>query len=251
MRIAMSGTSPSHLPQSTLQVIVVMLASIQKRHAQAAESLAEQCDTLEPQQVVEDLSATLTHVRNLLVKRVHEDVEARFGVDSMLGPMSLTKEERELHHAKVEVETYMIVVCATEMSSSGYVEDQDWCIQWLTDLRLGDDLPAHIPDRIAAYLKRSIENRRLLFSDNLVRCLPEAHKAPLVVFRLFPKAVRLAVAMAFHDSTRAAQLRDEQIALLPAIVDCPQCRGDILDGSDTCRQCGNPLWNLEWLVAAD
>lgn len=228
-----------------------MLASIQKRHAQAAESLSEQCDVSDSQQIVEDLSAMLTHVRSLLAKRVHEDIETRFGVDSMLAPMSLTEEERELHHAKVEIETYMIVVCADEISDSGYVDDQEWCIQWLTHLRLGDDLPAHIPDRIAAYLKRSIEKRRLLFSDILARCLPEAHKAPLVVFRIFPKAVRLAVAMAFHDSTRVAQLRDEQIAFLPAIVDCPQCHGDLLESSDTCRQCGNPLWNLEWLVAAD
>ena len=176
-----------------------MLASIQERHEQATDALLQLDEFSNSHQIVESLSASLTQLRTLLLKRVHDDIEARFGVDSMIAPMTLAEEEREMHHAKVEIEIYMIVVAADEMAGSGYVNDRDWCVDWLTHLRLGDELPEHVSGRFAAYSGRTLEKRRLLFSNMLVRTVPEANKAPLVIFRLFPKIVRLAVATAFRD----------------------------------------------------
>ena len=228
-----------------------MLASIQKRHASAIEQLCQHCDSDKCEEIVENLSASLTQMRNLLVKRVHEDIEARFGVDSMIAPMSLSEEERELHHAKIEIEIYMIVITADEISHSGYIDDKDWTVEWLTRLRLGDDLPDDIAKRIQTYSQRSLQQRRLLFSDLLIRSLPEAQKAPLVIFRLFPKAIRLAVATAFMDPMRATELRNAQTSTLPAIADCPQCHGHPLESGENCQECGNPLWTFRWLNAAD
>lgn len=203
------------------------------------------------EQVVENLAASLNNLRNLLLRRVHEDIEAQYGIDSMLAPMTEEEEERELFQAKVEIEVYSIATAADEMTASNYADDQQWCLDWLTQLRLGDDVPKGVQQRLEGYLKRSLEKRRLLFSDVLVRSLPEAGKAPLVIFRLYPKAVRLAVAVAFNDPLRASECRNEQIAILPSITDCHQCHGRPLDSGDTCSECGSPLWKLRWLLAAD
>ena len=62
---------------------------------------------------------------------------------------------------------------------------------------------------------------------------------------------RLAVAVAFNDPLRAAELRSEQVNLLPAIEDCLHCHGRPLETGDVCSECGNPLWNLDWLLSAD
>jgi len=230
-----------------------MLAQIKQRHSEAAARLAKQTQwaPASAATVVDHLSADLTNLRNLLLRRVHEDVQTEFGLDSMLSPMTASEEERELRNAKVEIEIYSAVVAANEIAAGGYVDDEAWAIDWLMHLRFGDDIPEGLQHRLDGYRKRSRESRRLLFSDLLVRSLPEAHKAPLIIFRLFPRAVRLAVAVTFNDPVRAARWRDEQTAMLPAVGDCLQCHGRPLESGDVCDECGNPLWKLPWLRAAD
>ncbi len=228
-----------------------MITQVKQRHARAAAELSDRGGLENAESIVESLTAGLTNLRNLLIKRVHADIEDRFGIDSMLAPMSEDEEQRELYNAKIETEVYSLVVAANEVCRALGAEDETWFVYWLLRLRLGDDVPRPVHHRLEGYRKRSLSSRRLLFSDVLVRVIPEASKAPLIVFKLYPKSVRLAVAVALNDSLRAAELRGEQAALLPAINDCQQCHGRPLEPGDICPECQNPLWKLHWLLSAD
>jgi hypothetical protein len=85
----------------------------------------------------------------------------------------------------------------------------------------------------------------------LEQALPEASKAPLGIYRMFPRAVRITTAVAFSDMQRAREVRAEQVSYLPIIADCHQCHGLPLDNRETCVQCGNPIWKLKWLSAVE
>jgi len=89
----------------------------------------------------------------------------------------------------------------------------------------------------------------LKFVSVLQRAIPESARAPLVLFRLYPRAVRILAAVAFGDPLRAQELRAEQIGFLPAISDCHECHGRVMDNEDICRCCGNPLWNFAFLLS--
>jgi len=49
----------------------------------------------------------------------------------------------------------------------------------------------------------------------------------------------------------ASDLRRQQVPIQPAIANCRECRGEVLQCAERCRLCGNPLWKYEWLVAVD
>ena len=100
-------------------------------------------------------------------------------------------------------------------------------------------------------MAKTIEERRSAFIDEMARILHESASAPLVLFRLLPPAVQIVTARAFGDRKTADGLRLQQVAYLPSINDCRLCRGQVLDDSEQCPKCGNPLWTYEWLTAPD
>ncbi len=122
---------------------------------------------------------------------------------------------------------------------------------WLLQLRLGNEIPPAVLHRLEGYCKRTSDEQRLMFASIIERTVPEALKVPLVIYRLYPQAVRIVLAISFGDTLRAAELRNSQIALLPAIDDCHDCHGRPLPSGESCPACGNPLWKINWLSAAD
>lgn len=200
-------------------------------------------------QVVADLSAGLTILRNSLYVRLHSEVEKVFGVDSMLMPIS---EMRTKDQTDLETEVYQVAECALAMRKGSYVSGGDeWFPGWLARLRLGPDRAEEQLPRVVQYMTQPTNERRLKFSDVLARVLPESRRAPLVLFRLFPMAVQLLVQVAFDDRAAAEQLRQRQRIYLPAIDDCQACRGQVLAADQQCAKCGNPLWNSSMLMATD
>jgi hypothetical protein len=170
--------------------------------------------------------------------------------DSMLLPVSKLKAQQQ---ASEEIEAFMIAESTVMVRRCSLVKDAEaWYPGWLTAMRfeawnpLGD-----VPQRVKGYLKLAGTERRLEFSDILVRVIPESRQAPLVLFRILPTAVHVATAQAFGDSEAAEQARAEQAKILPAIAYCQRCHGKLLEDGLECSACGNPLWNQEFLCAVD
>lgn len=202
--------------------------------------------------VANSLSFGFSALRTALFTRIHDDVVRYYGNDSMLSPVSLKGLQKMEANSKVEIEIYQVAVSCEEIRDRGYVRDHAWYREWLSRLRLGE-LAQHEPvrQRLAHYLEEERSERRLDFVGVLVRSAPEASKAPLILYRLFPLAVRLATDLAFGDHLAAADARNKQIAILPHIVDCRECHGRPLDNGEQCPLCGNPVWKFEWLRAVD
>ena len=220
-----------------------------ERRQRAIAELQQHPPGRDPKLIVDSLMVGLTRHRDLLMVRAHDDVERRYGEDSMLGT-SLEAIERREHAAKVEIEVYACIVIEDQVRLHGYLEgDTSWFLDWMLRLRLGSGFQSVLDKRIKYYSAKTIEERRLNFETLLQRAIPESAHAPLILFRLFPRSVRIVAATAFADSRGAAQLRDEQISLLPAISECHECHGELLDNDEICRCCGNPLWNYTWLVS--
>lgn len=200
-------------------------------------------------QVVAGLLDGLTILRGSLFGRIHGDVEKMFGVDSMLVPISEMKTKA---HADRETELYEVAECTVAARSGRYLSGVDeWFPGWLARLRLGQPAcDAELP-RIGEYLSLSADERRLRFTDVLAHVVPESRRAPLVLFRLFPLAVHVATHVAFGNREAANQIRLRQKMELPAIDDCPKCRGKILEYDQQCPDCGNPLWKSQLLTVAD
>jgi hypothetical protein len=199
--------------------------------------------------VAGNLSSGLSQLRNTLYHRIHDDVEQVFGMDSMIMPISASKTEAA---AKAEIEVYGLAIAIAEARARGYVRDGQWFAEWLGRLRIGDQFSApSVTKRLQQYLAQLPEDRRLAFSDVLARAIPEAGQAPLILYRLLPLSIAIATALAFDDRFRAAELRNEQIRLLPSIGDCHDCHGRPLESGEACSTCGNPLWKYQWLNAAD
>jgi hypothetical protein len=200
--------------------------------------------------VAGSLAGGLTLLRDLLYTRLHEDVERRIGEDSMLLPVSPEKTART---TKVEIDLYQVAVSAIAAGEQGYLTSgDDWYLTWLTRFCLGrlcED--ARVVKRLSAYLAATPDKRRLMFTNVMASALAESRRAPLVLFRLFPHAVRIVTALAFDDHALCDAARERQLHLLPSIRDCHHCRGKLLDNGEECRLCGNPLWKFEWLTAAD
>ena len=229
-----------------------MLTHQQQRREQAALQLRPHGSAKSAPAVVESLVAGLTTLRKLLLTRVHKDVEDFFGLDSALAPITGSEVKREIHVLAWEVELFSLALAADEATASGFLrEDRDWSLRWLIELRLGTEPPSAAFDRARGYLTLPHDKQRLRFASIVERTLPEATKAPLVIYRLYPRAVRVATAVAFGDPLRAGEIRNEQISILPAITDCHHCHGRPLDNGEVCQDCGNPLWKINWLCVAD
>ncbi len=186
-------------------------------------------------------------LRDSFFTRIHGDVELTFGKDSMMLPVQVLKGEAETN---TEIEVYQLVEAALAARECGYVKDADnWFLPWLIRLRLGSAAAAKIEDRLGHYARKSSDERRRSFSARLQQLLPEAGHAPLVMFRLFPLAISIAVSIAFGDLARAGETRQRQITWLPSIADCHACHGRLLDNGEKCQQCANPFWKYDWLTA--
>ena len=221
-----------------------------ERPQRTAAILAMRCPQLRSEEVVDSLRSGLTQVRELLTSRLHADVERQFGIDSMVAPMSLSHEARQLQHASIEADAYAAVIVDDEVVRGGYVErPEEWFRDWVFQLSLGEGWEARRNEHALGYQDLADKGRRLRFVSTLQRAVPESVRTPPVLFLLFPLAVRIVAAMAFGDSKRAQQLRSEQVALLPAIADCHECRGQVLGNDERCRNCGNPIWTFAWLRA--
>jgi hypothetical protein len=221
-----------------------------ERHASAVKEFNEHERRSDGTTVAGSLASGLDRLRESFYLRVHHDVERALGVDSMWMPLSELRAERQ---TKREIDIYQIAESAATVRDCHYLADPgEWYLPWLCRFRLGD---AHTDvgnaARLADYAGKTLRDRRLAFSDVLGEVLRESRRAPLVLFRLMPSCVEIATALAFGDHARARDARKRQIADLPAIRYCNQCRGDVLENGEQCRGCGNPLWKYDWLTATD
>jgi hypothetical protein len=216
----------------------------------AAFDLGRHCPHLDPAEVVDSLSVGLSQLVNLLMRRIHEDVERHLGIDTMIAPVSNHQEEEQARRARAEIEVYSTLVVNEEVVEGGFLNGSSaWFLDWLVGLLLGEEHEALLKKRLEFYRSPTAEDRRLKFLTVLQQAAPESARAPLVLFRLFPRAVRIVAAVAFGAAPRARELRDVQKSFLPAIVDCHECHGRILDNDEICQVCGNPVWEFEWLQA--
>jgi len=226
-----------------------MEVGIQERQDLAQTEIQKQL-ALNAPNIAGSLSKGLRALRELLLTRLHNDVEAAFGVDSLLAPATSGEAQREIHLATDEIEIYSLVVVLAEVSHGGYANGQlDWFRQWLLRLRFEQEFQSAARRRIEFYEPYGDNQRRHMFASIIEQALPEATKAPLIIYRLFPRSVRVATALAFADALRAKEIRSEQISYLPAIADCHECHGLPLENGDVCGHCGNPLWKINWLNA--
>lgn len=215
----------------------------------AAAELEEYLTDLPAEEVTDSLTYGLNTLRNLLFQRIHADVEATFGQDSMLIPASVEESERL---AKTEIETYQVAMTTLAVRDGKYAScEPQWFVRWLGELRLGTDLKdSKWRRRIRHYAGAASEDeQRLLFSRSLETVFPEARRAPLILNRLFPLSVRIVTAIAFGHHLDAAEMRNKQTLWLPAISDCQDCHGRALDNGEQCSVCGNPVWKYAWLCA--
>ena len=140
-------------------------------------------------------------LREAFYLRIRQDVERVIGKDSFLMPVSEMQTRRRTPR---EIEAFQVPESVAAARQSGYLgERADWYLLWLLRLRLGEQ-PAgpHVLERCLDYASRSDDQRRLEFSDALVRILPESRKAPLVLFRLYPLALRIVTAGALRTAIR-------------------------------------------------
>jgi hypothetical protein len=218
------------------------------RGQQAAAELAGRAPQFSASDVVDFLSAGLNELRDLLIARLHSDVELEFGKDSMIAPVSASAATRQILAAGFEIEVFAAGVIDNEMQRCSHLaNDTHWIADWVLRLRLDASYLASAQKRLEQYLHLTSEECRRGFVNRLYHVIPESVKTPLVLWRLFPLAVRLVAAHAFGDSKRTEQLRNDQRELLPAISDCPTCHGRLLETGSACPRCGNPVWTFEWL----
>jgi hypothetical protein len=215
----------------------------------AVAKFHERCPHLDAEHVVASLSDGLKLLTDLFYARVGHDVEEQGGLDSMFMPAGAAAELRTALRVHALIDVYTCVEAATEATGQAVSNADGWLERCLLQLRAGDaettreyfDLFAHEDE----------EHRRRAFASSLERRMPQATAAPLVLYRLYPLAARLTMAVALGDHWRARELRTAQIKLLPFIADCHDCHGQPLDNGESCQHCGNPLWKHEWLTAAD
>ena len=171
---------------------------IVSRSAAAAEEFDRHEHRSDGSRVLESLCGGLTLIRDAVYARVHADVERRMGMDSMIFPLSEEKSERT---TKLEIEIYQIVVTSGAAEAKGYVSDGKWFRDWLAEFRMGRiDGDSRAARRMTYYVSKSAGDQRLAFGNILATALPEASRAPLVLLRLVPAAVQIAVALAFGKS---------------------------------------------------
>ena len=220
-----------------------------ERLGRLAAEFQVHCPELRSQHIADSLLVGLTHLRDLLMVRAHDDVEQEYGEDSMF-VTSFSNKQRQTRNAEIEIDAYSCIVVDDEVTERGYVNNAElWFLDWIFHLRLGEECRSIFDKRVGYYSSRTIDVRRLKFVSMLQHVIPQSARAPLILFRLFPRSVRVSAAVAFGDALRAQELRAEQIRLLPAINDCHECHGRVLDNEEICRCCGNPVWNFVWLLS--
>jgi len=215
---------------------------------QAAEEFNRQHHRSDGPAVAGSLVSGLAILRDMLYLRLHREVEEKLGTDSLLMPVSERKTECA---TKGEISVFQLAVSADVVRQQGYLADDRWYLGWLSRLMAIGPADDMLNARVAQYRSQTSDSQRLVFTDVLSRVLPESRRAPLVLFRLYPAAIRIATALAFRDTPCAQQVRAEQMVLLPAIADCRKCQGRVLDNDQVCEECGNPLWSYRWLTVTD
>lgn len=216
------------------------------------QELSAQFDEHEGRQDGNEIAVQLTNgldlLSDLLFTRVHADVERHLGMDSMLTPLSELKSEMV---ARNEIDCFCVAEAALAARDHAFVRDEgQWFLNWLAALKMGT--AASTPGVAAglnSYWNDPADQRRLRFSNRLERVVPEASRAPLVLYRLTPLSAAIVACVAFGQGEIAKQIRGQQIRLLPGITDCPECHGKLLGNEQPCRQCGNPMWKHAWLTA--
>ncbi len=220
------------------------------RRAEAAKQLARKQPELDAERITASLSDGLNTLRQLMFTRIHEDVEDNLGRDSMLLPVSVRESELA---AKREIECFHVATAGRANQDHQHVAcDLSWYVRWLAHLRLGEAVnDPKYRRRVRHYLRESEDEARLNFSRHLESVFPEASRAPLILYQLFPLAVRIVCAIAFGRHLEASELRNRQAFWLAVINDCHECHGRPLDNGEQCQVCGNPLWTYRWLQEAD
>ncbi len=219
-----------------------------RRHLLASEFNTRQQQT-HGEPIADSLSVGLATLRDLLYTRIQADVVSQLGFDSLIAPISQMQSEQQ---AKTEITLYQVAESTLMATSEEWVSEPRWYADWLARLCFDTDyMDPRLTARIAAYLRREDDQRRQAFVRVLQRASPDTARAPLILFRLMPLAIRIATAVAFGRIVEAAELRNGQLAWLPAIADCYACHGRPLDNGEQCSQCGNPLWKYHWLLATD
>ncbi|RIK75861.1 MAG: hypothetical protein DCC68_20470 [Planctomycetota bacterium] len=218
---------------------------------QRRQAAAEAFDTYENRRdganVVARLDDGFTLLAKLFYNRIHGEVEQHLGIDSFYDPLSQAKAE---FRTKAEILTYVACEAALFAEERTYVRPgAHWCEHWLANLLVEEEnLVGGSAKRLAGYREKTPDDRRRAFSLVLERAFPEATRAPLVIYRLFPLAIRLATAQAFGRDDHAQAQRDRQLVLLPSILDCHTCHGALLPVGESCAACGNPFWTYELLT---
>ena len=166
-----------------------------------------------------------------------------------------TEVSNRLEHAQTELTRRRGGVNSSvvaEAEHSGYaVGDLGWFRDWLLRMCWGDGIDTPTLEHFQSYENHSDGKRRQMFASTLEHVLPEATAAPLIIYRLYPRALRIATAVAFGDASRAREVRSEQISYLPVIGDCHQCDGRTLENGEICPDCGNPFWKIAWMNATE
>ena len=216
------------------------------RRARAAGDFDLRFGRADGQTIVTHLADGLSLLRELFHTRIQQDVVRTFGTDTLLSPISATANESR---CKAEIDVFLAIESVEEILRSAQLPcDRDWCLSWLLRLRLGDAAETSAAaQRLAYYHGKNDSERRRAFAGAIERITPEASRAPLVAFRLFPPSAWIATNLAFGQHARANELRAQQIAVLPAIGDCHACHGRVLESGEKCVTCGNPCWSHHWL----
>src|SRR5262245_46124763 len=88
---------------------------------------------------VDSLCTGLATLRRLLITRLHNDVEAQFGMDTLRAPSTTSEAKREIGQASEEIEIYSLAVVLGEVAHRGYAKgDTAWFRDWLLRLRGGE-----------------------------------------------------------------------------------------------------------------
>lgn len=216
-------------------------------HSLAADAFNKQSQRADGARVAACLASGFTTLAGQLLDRISTDVALQYGADSMLMPVSAVRAEA---NERREIELYFAAESADFVRAGRHVgHDPQWYAPWVAQLRLGKQFDAQAADRLQTYLAKTTDARRLAFEGALERLSAETSRAPLILFRLLPLAVRIVTALALSDTASAEQIRKQQFDLLPSIADCHHCHARLMECGDECRHCGNPLWKIEWLTA--
>ncbi|QDU96840.1 hypothetical protein [Lignipirellula cremea] len=199
--------------------------------------------------VTTSLTSGLSLLRDQILRRVHDDVQLVGGMDSMIMSVAPSRKRKA---ALLEIEIYLIAESTLYVERKQSLTDPRWYAQWLGNLRLPDLFQEPtVQNRLERYLVKTPDERRMKFARVLEKTLPEATRAPLVLYRLIPSATEIVTAVALGDVFDPSELRNQQLFWLPSISDCQDCLGRPLDNGEQCKQCGNPIWHYAWLESSD